>query len=379
MKTRLELFKFFGFLLVLGWALSLSPALAQTTPAAPTELVQTVPQETPAARKAADGVLEGWVLGEFNVNPVTVRTSEQLEEMIIQMLRYTPVSPGAKTNLELARLVSRDTSTRRETYRYPVASSGQDFGVDVTVAPSAAGGWEAYAVRLASSGPTLPPELMSPLAPILFGLATLLLIYGVTRPTLWRTWVQRGLGIAKEQRRVFLWVNVGLYGIFVLGALLAYSTPTLAKEVSDWVGSSLAGTGIVQYLERGVPEAASAITYWNFTQGAFGTTFIPGLLFGIPALFINLGRFLVLGFALSPALIPGLVYLLHLPTVIVELQAYIFITASGLALLWRGRKLGWRLAFREYIYCLPVALTLLVFAAWYEALEILVLIPALAR
>jgi len=346
--------------------------------------VQGLLQGTPAARKAADGVLEGWLGGEFSVTPVQVGRSDQLEPLLIQLLRFTPVPPQAKTNLELVKLVAVDRANRRETYRYPVASSGTDFTVDVTVTPSSGGGssgagWEAYSVRLASSGPALPPELLSPLTPWVFGLATLLLLYGVTRPTLWRRWLGRGLIIAREQRRVFLWVNVALYAVFVLGTLAAFALPMLAKEVSDWVGSDLSSTGIVSYLERGVPQAASAITYWNFTQGAFETTFLPGVLLGIPALLINLGRFLVLGFSISPALLPAAAYLLHIPTIVVELQAYIFVTASSMALLWRGRKVGWGRAFRDYFYSLPVALTLLVFAAWYEAVEVLLLVPLLTR
>jgi len=364
---------------LLLWPGVLAQAQSSNPASPPTELVQGPLQGTPAAREAASGVLEGWINGEFNITPAQVRRTDQLEPMLIQLLRFTPVPPEAKTNLELVKLVAVDKANRRETYRYPVASSGTDFTVDVTVTPSSSAGWEAYSVRLASSGPALPPELLSPLTPWVFGLATLLLIYGVTRPTLWRRWLGRGLDIAREQRRVFWWVNVALYAMFVLGTLAAFALPALAREVSDWVGGDLSGTGILSYLERGVPQAASAITYWNFTQGALQTTFLPGVLFGIPALLINLGRFLVLGFGISPALLPAAAYLLRIPTIVVELQAYIFVTASSMALLWRGRKVGWGRAFRDYFYSLPVALTLLVFAAWYEAVEVLLLVPLLTR
>ncbi len=377
--------KFLALLVTLCWVL-FPVTLAQTSsdPSKPTELVQGPLKGTPAARRAADGVLEGWINGEFSVTPAQVQRTDQLEPMLIQLLRYTPVPSGAKTNLELVQLVALDKLKRRETYRYPVASSGTDFSVDVTVTPSSADGssargWEAYSVRLASSGPELPPELLSPLTPWVFGLLTVLLLYGVTRPTLWRRWLGRGLSIAREQRRVFLGVNIALYGVFVVGSISAFALPMLAREVSDWVGGDLSSTGILKYLERGVPEAASAITYWNFTQGAVSTTFLPGVLFGIPALLINLARFFVLGFGISPALLPGVAFVLHIPTIVVELQAYIFITASSLALLWRGRKVGWRLAFRDYLYSLPVALTLLVFSAWYEAVEVLLLVPLFTR
>lgn len=358
----------------------ISSSASSSVSSAPTILVQGPLKGTPDAREAASGVIEGWLGGEFNVTATQLQRSDQLERVLIQLLRFTPVPLGAKTNLELVKLLEVDRASRRETYRYPVASSGSDFVVDVTVTPSKNGsGWEAYSVRLGSSGPTLPPELLSPVTPWVFGLATLLLIYGVTRPTLWRRWLVWGLSIAREQRRVFLWVNVALYGVFVLGTLASLALPALAREVSDAVGSSLSGTGILSYLEQGVPQAASAITYWNFTQGALETTFLPGLLFGIPALLINLGRFVVLGFGISPTLLPTVAYLLHIPTIVVELQAYIFVTASSMALLWRGRKVGWRVAFRDYLYSLPVALTLLVFAAWYEAIEVLLLIPLLTR
>ncbi len=340
--------------------------------------------QTLEAAHIADGALEGWKGGQFTVSPEKLLQTgnpdfKKLEQAMVDMLRFTPAPGDVRYNFELRKFVGVDKKTKHETYRYPVSSGGVDFEVDVTVTPSTTKGWEAYSIRLASQDTGLPDFLRSSLSSWIFAALSLLLLYGIIRPTLWRSWLQKGFAIAKEHQAVFITTNVVLYGSFILGTLASLGLPELSKELGDFVGSSLQSLGIGDFIQKdaAVGPLATAIFYQNFTSGAFATTYIPGLFFGIPALLLNLVRFGVLGFALSPTAIGTLPYLLHIPTILIELQAYIFITASSLCLIWRIRKVGWNKAFADYGYSLLIACTLLMGAAWYEALEVLVLIPQL--
>ena len=119
---------------------------------------------------------------------------------------------------------------------------------------------------------------------------------------------------------------------------------------------------------------AGVIFHWNFSQGLFLTGLIPALLLGIPAFLLNALRYLVFGFALSPALL-GSLFLVHLPTLVLELQAYILVTFGGLVLLAKtaGGE-GYRKGLRALLLTFYLGALFLLLAAWYEAWEVSVLL-----
>jgi hypothetical protein len=149
--------------------------------------------------------------------------------------------------------------------------------------------------------------------------------------------------------------------------------------VQELVTGSLQQGGITEALTSGgVTTAAFGIAYWNFTMGAVLTTFVPGALLGVLAYLYNTSRLLILGLAFAPGSLPLVPFLLHVPTIVVELQAYIIVTAGAgvlLARVIRGGMVAFPAAWRDYLKTLTWALVILVAAAWYEAFEILRLIP----
>jgi hypothetical protein len=82
----------------------------------------------------------------------------------------------------------------------------------------------------------------------------------------------------------------------------------------------------------------------------------------------------VLGFALSPVALPLANYLLHLPTIVVELQAYILATFGGMVLMLKTlRGEGYRAGLRALGHTVYLGAFFLLLGAWYEAFSILVL------
>jgi hypothetical protein len=208
---------------------------------------------------------------------------------------------------------------------------------------------------------------------------TALLAYASIAPTIWRTWLVQGLRLAKIHKRTFILTNVLLYGVYLFGTAVGFAYPDLVQTVGEFLGGALARSGIGDTLKAGVVNAAFGIALNNARAGILFGSFIPGSLFAIPAYLFDTAQFFVYGFALAPVT-NAAAFWWHVPTIILELQAYIFVTASAGAFLVRIlRKQTYAQSFQSYLKCLPFAFTLLIVAAWYEAFEILVLIPTFVK
>ncbi len=356
-----------AFLMVIVALLGLALAQTTQTPA---------PQPTPAAERAADAGVQAWLAGQYNADTGAIAratTPEQAVQVLRRAIAFQTAPRGGTTNLALRRFVGVQDGA--EVYRYPVSVGDQVLGYEVSVAQTAAGGWQVQGVRLPAASPSLPTWLRSPAAVVVFALASLLLVAACFRPNAYHTWLRRALGIAREQRALFIVFNVLLYGTFALGCVVGATLPAFSKEFGQLLGGSLSTTGI-QGFQTNVPTFATGIAVWNFVSGVVTTSFIPGLFLGVPALLVNFPRLLVTGLALAPgASVPGAMFALHLPTILIELQAYIFVTASAVAWLVRWARIGFVRAWRDFAYSLAPALLLIVIGAWYEAFEIIVLVP----
>jgi hypothetical protein len=138
-------------------------------------------------------------------------------------------------------------------------------------------------------------------------------------------------------------------------------TPEDARRVNSLLEAAMG---------RGVLVLAGVIFQWHFSQGLFLTGLVPALLLGLPLLLLNAARYFVFGLALSPALL-GSTFLLHLPTLLLELQAYILVTFGGLVLLARtARGEGYRKGLRDLLLSFYLGALFLLLAAWYEAWEV---------
>ena len=331
---------------------------------------------TPAAQQAADAGVQAWLAGRYSADTAAIAratTPEQAVQLLRRAIAFQTPPTNGRTNLALRRFVGVQGGA--EVYRYPVGVGGRVLDYEVSVAQGAGGAWTVQGVRLPAASPSLPVWLRSPGAVAVFALLSLLLVAACFFPNAYRDWLRRALGIAREQRTLFIVFNVVLYGVFALGCLVGASLPAFSKEFGELLGGSLSATGI-QGFQGNVPTFATGIAVWNFMSGVVATSFVPGVFLGVPALLVNFPRLLVTGLALAPgASVPTAVFLLHLPTILIELQAYIFVTASAIAWLVRWARIGFLRAWRDFAYSLAPALLLIVIGAWYEAFEIIVLVP----
>jgi hypothetical protein len=239
-------------------------------------------------------------------------------------------------------------------------------------------GWRPVAVRLGSDLPGLPPWVTSPAAGWAFLALTAALAYGVLGPTPWRRWLLEGLAVMRGHPGIYRLTNLLLYGAVVAGMLVGAASPELVRLLRELVASSLEGRGITDILSGSVPNAALGIAYNNIRARDLPAHLPAGAVLGVLPYLLHLAQFFAVGVAFTPASFPLGALLLHLPVFVVELQAYILVTAGAgvlLARLLRGGLRAYPAAFGDYLKTLPWAATLLVAAAWYEAWETLRLVP----
>ena len=318
----------------------------------------------PAAEVARRAVSE-WLSGRYRVNIAEV-LKEPPEEALGKLERavaFPPPPPGLEVNLDEPEVEQRGGQTL---VRYPAVVGDQGGEVVVILEEG-----EVRGVFWRPEGGMLPGWLRQPWAgPVVFFLGVVYLL-SLRRGRLRYYWLQ-ALDDIRRRRRLFVATHLVLYGAYLLGALAAYGNPELVKLVQAMVGMGINQIGLEAPAAYGPLGLMAAIFYWNFTHGLVLTTALPGLLFGVPALLVNLARYYLLGLALSPAVVPVPQLLGHLPVIVLELGAYNTATFGALALLGdvlAGR--GYAHGFRTLLRSLLPATALLFIAAVYEAFEVL--------
>jgi len=308
---------------------------------------------------AKEGVSR-WLKGELSprVEELFQASPEEAARLLSRYALFPPPPQGLSVNLDRPKVEGSRVS-------FP-AALGEEVGEVVVVLE----GERVQRVYFRPEGLGLPAYLLTPLAGGGFLLLTLFWTLLLLQPTPFRAWAQEALGLLRSYRGLYLFANLFLYGLFALGALLAYRMPDLGRALQVLFGGALEALGLGEAVGKGVPVLAGAIFHWNFSQGLFLTGLLPALLLGVPLLLLNAVRYFVFGFALSPALL-GKAFLAHLPTLLLELQAYILVTFGGLVLLAQvaGGK-GYRRGLRGLLLAFYLGAYLLVLAAWYEAWEV---------
>lgn len=354
-------------------------AVAQTaTPAVPIDLT---------ADGIADTVVRQWLEGKFK--PVTPTLSpdasdanaeiaRQLETVLAQ-LRFAPVPKNARVSFAL-RKIETATVTRR-IYSYPITSTQTDDAQLTVTLEKTATGWQGSAVTFGPQGSSIPEFVTAPWGGWLFAALSSLLLYACIAPTFWRKSIENSVKTVRANPRVFIIANVLLYGMYAFGTLGGLSNPALTKTIAEFFSAVLSSSGIAALTESSVASAAFGITLNNLRAGILFSSFIPGSFFAVPAYVLGGLQFWFYGIALAPVgALPITAWLLHVPTIIIELQAYIFVIASsGLMLVRIFKRTPFTVAWREYAACLPLAISILMLGAWYEAFEIIVLIPAVLK
>lgn len=340
-----------------GWALSLwLVALCF-----PVSLAQS---NVEIARQA----VQDWQAGKYTVDPAQAigKPTEEAVRLLERGLAFAPPPRGLLVNLDEPQ---EEQTPRGVIVQFPATVSGRGGEVRVTIREG-----EVTRIGFAPEGGLLPAWVKNPLAWALFVALSLGWLVALRGENVLARWWREGWDLVRQYRGLYIGMNIGLYGLFVLGGLVAYANPQLVKLMQEMVGGALEQIGIGGALGGGVLGLAIVIFYWNFTNGLVLTTAVPGLFLGIPALLINATRYFILGFALSPVALPLANYLLHLPTIVVELQAYILATFGGMVLMLKTlRAEGYRAGLRALGRMVYLGAFFLLIGAWYEAFSILVL------
>lgn len=347
---------------------------------APFAFAQLASGDSPEA--VADAAVEAWLnrAESFDYFALAQESAEAMCEELTVLGQDPRIIQEATVNLDDRRELSTENEDVRR-YSYSARLSDSLLGsVQVRVVRDG-DSWQAQGVRLRlnDTGVGLPDFMRSSTATIVFVLFSVYMLYLLARPSWFRRWLAEGYAVLKDHRRITLGTIIALYGVYTLGSLAGTAVPECQEALATVVGGSLEDTGVVDIVRNGnIPQTAAVITYWNFLQGAILTTFSPAFLFGIPAYLINLARFFVLGFALAPVGPQAALLVFHVPVIVIELLAYILVTAGGgifLATLIRQGFSGFREGVRRLALTVPIALVLLTVGAWYESVEILWLIP----
>ncbi len=314
-----------------------------------------------APEEKAREAVAAWLRGEKSprLEELLKASPEEAPWLLERYARFPPPPEGLRVNLEAPEV-------REGQVLFPAALGEEAGEVGVVLE-----GGEVARIFFRPQGAGVPAYLFSPWAGLGFlSLSVFWLTLLAQRGNPFSAWFREAWTLVRVYRGTYLLVNLLLYGLFALGNLLAYGSRELARAVQLLLGSALDLVGVGEALDRGVLVLAGVIFQWNFANGLFLTGFIPALFLGLPVLFLNMARYLLFGFALSPVLL-GPLFLLHLPTLLLELQAYILVSFGGLVLLQKVlRREGYRAGLRALLLALYLGAFFLLLGAWYEAFEL---------
>jgi hypothetical protein len=356
---------------------SFFPALAQSSQAT----VVSKPPVDLAADTIADLSAKDWLAGKLHGSmeetmKAGAKSGDAQLEALRKLLLFSQPEKRTQVAFNLRELFGANTTQRL--YKYPIAVDGEDATLSVRL-EKIKGVWQVRSARESPNITLIPGEVFTPVGAWIFVALTALLAWAVVTPTIWRTWIRESLTITRANLGVYLGTNIVLYGLFVVGAIAGFSQPKFVELFQEFAAGALSQGGLEKLATNGVASGAFGITLNNLRAGV-AIAFISGFLFAVPAYLVFLGQTIFYGFVLSPVGLSGNSFLLHIPTIIIEFAAYFYVVAaSGIMLARIINRIPYAMAVRDYVKCLPVAVTILVIAAWYESFEVLVLIPMLAK
>ncbi len=204
--------------------------------------------------------------------------------------------------------------------------------------------------------------------------------------------VRRAWSMALTYRRAYITLNIIYYGLVALGMAYVSANPAVQQALVEQVGSAFTEgplSAVGGAYGGGQILAAMALTFVvNLVLGTVLVIGLPSLIIPFSGILMGVYRAVLWGLMLSPSH-PGLrlAMIPHSLTLLLEGQAYIVAMLAayvhGRAFLWpksagveghgRGYVEGLKRGLRLYLL---VTLLLLV-AAVYEALEVILLVPLL--
>jgi hypothetical protein len=336
----------------------------------------------------ADQLVRDWQADKFKPTVLDAKALETVKDptellqkqlrALAQQVRFAPVPKDARVSFNLRRVTVEGEA---RVYTYPVTSDALgDETLTLTLVPDG-GSWKADSVQIGTNADLIPEFVKTTWGAWLFAALSALLLWASIAKTPWRALLEQSSQIVKAYKGIYLGTFGLLFGLFAIGTLVGVANPSITKAIGEFLSTVLSANGVAELTQTNVASAAFGITWNNLRSGIFLTSYIPGSFFAAPAYLIGLFQYPFYGLALAPVgTLPLSAWLLHLPTILIELGAYIFIVASSGVMLFRViKKTPWSFAFLEYTKCLPLAISFLVLAAWYEAFEIIVLIPLVIK
>lgn len=203
-----------------------------------------------------------------------------------------------------------------------------------------------------------------------------------------RAVTEQGIGVLRANHRLYLAVNAGYYGLVAAGMVFSFWFPQAQRTMLEEIRMSLTAGPLARvteaYLRGSIPAAAALTFLVNLVLGTLVAITLPSLVFPPLGALAGAYRAALWGVLLSPAepalrlpLIP------HTPTLLLEGQGYILAVFAGLAAwqgFWqparfgeRGRLAGYRTAWRRSLSVYALVVAVLLVAAIYEAVEVILM------
>ncbi|HSK83657.1 MAG TPA: hypothetical protein VK902_09710 [Rubrobacter sp.] len=200
--------------------------------------------------------------------------------------------------------------------------------------------------------------------------------------------IRSAWSLVKEYRRAYLILNLIYYGLIAGGMVYVAFDPALQKTMWDEVGEAF-GTGpmrgVIDAYSSGQVLVAAVLTFAvNLIVGSFVFITVPSLIIPFSGLLIGVYRALLWGLLFSPSAAVGAGLVFHLPTIILEGQAYVLAMLAayvqGMAFVRprsagaKTRREGYREGVKRSVRIYLLVAIVLFVAAVYEAVSVIFII-----
>jgi len=186
-------------------------------------------------------------------------------------------------------------------------------------------------------------------------------------------------------------LNVVYFGVAVLAAIYAFANPALQSELTRVAADTFSPAGglgpLVQAYLGGELLRAIVLTFLvNLILGSLVFLTLPSAIVPFAGLVLGVCRAVLWGLLFAPteSSTLGPTLLLHVPTIVIEGEAYI-VAMLGVWLWWQAvidipgkRWLAWRRGVKMQVRVYAFVAGLLALAAVYEAIEVIWLLPIVA-
>lgn len=326
----------------------------------------------------ADAAVLAWLEREpVPLAELAALPPEEVCRRLPETLQAPPPPPGTRVVLEDRRRLELEgvDEAERRAYTYAAVRPGDVLDVVQVDLTHGDGGWRVERVAFRSAGELTGVRawLQTPTASTAFAALTLLVLFGLARPSPLRRGLAAGLATARRHRTTVA-VTMGLlYVTFALGAAAGSTLPPECDAaVLAVVEGAVEQLGAGQAYGSGEVARAAVVTFYqNFVVVTLSIHFLLTLMLGAPSYLLAVPQFFVLGLPFGLvgvgswlALVPMLLL------IVIELTAYFLVISGGgivLGTVFRRGFGAYPTAAREAASLLVPAGLLLLVGAWYEA------------